>query len=189
VRSYSFSVWRWSQPNRHHAAPSKPSLHISCSVPLAGSKSRGAPTLQGLLHSEELDEQLIEQFRVASSLRDWPAYTEEHAFVNVLLDAAIESGTMIPSPLLEPFEGKWTDAKREPNCQRPLSESRRPYKPWVSRRDIEQSISNSVNSSTSKLGRVIWLPETGCWSQHQSKYRIGPEVEVTQCTPTRCGLA
>jgi hypothetical protein len=41
--------------------------------------------LQGLLHSEELDEQLIEQFRVASSLRDWPAYTEEHAFVNVLL--------------------------------------------------------------------------------------------------------
>lgn len=55
VRSYSFSVWRWSQLNRHHAAPSEPSLHISCSVPLAGSKSRGAPTLQGLLHSEELD--------------------------------------------------------------------------------------------------------------------------------------
>lgn len=134
-------------------------------------------------------EQLIEQFRVASSLRDWPAYTEEHAFVNVLLDAAIESGTMVPSPLLEPFEGKWTDAKREPNCQRPLSESRRPYEPWVSRRDFKESIPNRVNSSTSELGRGIWLPETGCWSQHQSKYRIGPEVEVTQCTPTRCGLA
>ena len=66
--------------------------------------------LAGQLRSEELDEQLIEQFRVASLLRDWPAYTEEHAFVNVLLDAAIESGIMVPSPLLEPFEEKWTDA-------------------------------------------------------------------------------
>jgi len=66
--------------------------------------------LAGQLRSEELDQQLIEQFRVASMLRDWPAYTEEHAFVNVLLDAAIESGIMVPSPLLEPFEEKWTDA-------------------------------------------------------------------------------
>jgi hypothetical protein len=66
--------------------------------------------LAGRLRSEELDEQLIEQFRVASLLRDWPAYMEEHAFVNVLLDAAIESGIIVPSPLFEPFEEKWTDA-------------------------------------------------------------------------------
>ena len=66
--------------------------------------------LAGQLRSEELDQQLIEQFRVACMLRDWPAYTEDQAFVNVLLDAAIESGIVVPSPLLEPFEEKWTDA-------------------------------------------------------------------------------
>ena len=53
--------------------------------------------------------------------------------------------------------------QREPDCQRPLSVSRRRYKLMVSRRDTEPSIPNSVNSSTSELRRGIWLPETGCW--------------------------
>lgn len=61
----------------------------------------------GRLHSEDLEEPLIEQFRSAAVLRDSPPYSEEHAFVAVLFDAAIEANILVPPVLLEPFTEKW----------------------------------------------------------------------------------
>ena len=62
----------------------------------------------GRLHSDELREPLVEQLRAAAVLRDAPSWSEEHAFLLVLFDAAIESGITIPAEVLQPFEEKWT---------------------------------------------------------------------------------
>lgn len=62
----------------------------------------------GRLHSDELNEQLIEQLRIATPFRDMPGYSEEHAFTAVLFDALIEAGIPVPVNLLEPFEQSWT---------------------------------------------------------------------------------
>jgi hypothetical protein len=64
----------------------------------------------GRLQSEELKEPLIEAFREASALRDARSVTEEHSYVEVLFDAAIESGITVPAELLEPFETNWRPA-------------------------------------------------------------------------------
>jgi hypothetical protein len=66
--------------------------------------------LAGRLHSADLDQALIEQFRLAMALRDVPSYAEEYAFAAALFDAAIEAGMTVPAALLEPFEENWTDA-------------------------------------------------------------------------------
>ena len=66
--------------------------------------------LAGRLHSADLDQALIEQFRLAMALRDVPSYGEEHAFVAALFDAGIEAGMTVPVALLEPFEENWADA-------------------------------------------------------------------------------
>jgi len=63
----------------------------------------------GRLHAEELREPLIEEFRSAGALRDAPSYSEQHAFVAALFDAAIEANLTVPVELLEPFEEKWSD--------------------------------------------------------------------------------
>jgi hypothetical protein len=66
--------------------------------------------LAGRLHSPDLDQALIEQFRLSMALRDAPSYSEEHGFVAALFDAAIEAGVTVPAALLEPFEENWADA-------------------------------------------------------------------------------
>ncbi|MGE5569298.1 MAG: hypothetical protein ACM3S5_09710 [Rhodospirillales bacterium] len=75
--------------------------------PLWVTKAWGA-YLAGRLHSDELKQDLIDQFGPAALLRDSPWISQEHAFVTVLLDAAIEAGIRVPSALLEPFEKRWT---------------------------------------------------------------------------------
>jgi hypothetical protein len=62
----------------------------------------------GRLHTDELNEQLMEQLRIATALRDMPSYSEEHAFTAVLFDSLIESGTSVPARMLEPFAQGWT---------------------------------------------------------------------------------
>jgi hypothetical protein len=62
----------------------------------------------GRLHSDELQQTLIDQFAPAALLRDSPSYSQEHAFITVLLDAAIEAGVTVPATLLKPFEEGWT---------------------------------------------------------------------------------
>jgi hypothetical protein len=66
--------------------------------------------LAGRLHSPDLDQALIEQFRFAMALRDAPSHAEEHGFMAALFDAAIEAGMTVPAALLEPFEENWADA-------------------------------------------------------------------------------
>jgi hypothetical protein len=61
----------------------------------------------GSLHSDELKESLLEAFRGATALRDAASYTEEHAYLATLFDAAIQSGITVPAELLEPFEAHW----------------------------------------------------------------------------------
>jgi hypothetical protein len=61
----------------------------------------------GRLHSDELREPLIEQFRAADVLRDAPSWSEDHAFLLALFDAAIRSDITVPAELLQPFEEKW----------------------------------------------------------------------------------
>ncbi|MGD0049089.1 MAG: hypothetical protein ABSE42_18985 [Bryobacteraceae bacterium] len=63
--------------------------------------------LAGRLHSDDLDRLLIEQFREAGALRNAQGYTDEHAYVATLFDAAIEAGITVPAGLLEPFEESW----------------------------------------------------------------------------------
>jgi hypothetical protein len=64
--------------------------------------------LAGRLHSDDLDQLLIEQFRQAAPLRDSQSYTDEYAFLATLFDAAIEAGITVPAELLDPFEDNWT---------------------------------------------------------------------------------
>ncbi|MGB7761701.1 MAG: hypothetical protein WBL61_17850 [Bryobacteraceae bacterium] len=64
--------------------------------------------LAGRLHSDDLNQLLIEQFRQAAPLRNAQGYTDEHAFLTTLFDAAIEAGVTVPAGLLEPFEENWT---------------------------------------------------------------------------------
>jgi hypothetical protein len=66
--------------------------------------------LAGRLHSADLDELLVEEFRTAAVLRSSPYWSEEHAYVYVLFDAAIEAGIAVPAELLDPFKEDWTDA-------------------------------------------------------------------------------
>ena len=85
--------------------------------------------LAGRLHSEDLNQLLIEEFRSASALRDAPFRSEEYAFLAVLFDAAIESGVTVPSPLLEPFAENWASpvlilAARDKNSDEMLMELR-----------------------------------------------------------------
>jgi len=63
--------------------------------------------LAGRLHSGDLDQRLIEEFRLAAPLGDSESGTEEHAYVTVLFDAAIEAGITVPAALLEPFQEHW----------------------------------------------------------------------------------
>jgi hypothetical protein len=66
--------------------------------------------IAGSLHSEALKDPLIEAFREAAPLRDAQGYSEEHAYVATLFDAAIQSGITVPADLLEPFEENWRPA-------------------------------------------------------------------------------
>src|SRR5579871_2132877 len=52
--------------------------------------------LAGRLHSADLDELLVEEFRTAAVLRDSSSWSEEHAYVYVLFDAAIEADIAVP---------------------------------------------------------------------------------------------
>jgi hypothetical protein len=61
----------------------------------------------GRLHSDDLDQLLIEQFRQSAALRNAQGYTDEYAFLAVLFDAAIEAGITVPAESLEPFEENW----------------------------------------------------------------------------------
>lgn len=51
----------------------------------------------------DFHERLKEQLQLAIALRSFPSGTEERAFIHVLFDALIESGTPVPASLLEPF--------------------------------------------------------------------------------------
>jgi hypothetical protein len=64
--------------------------------------------LAGRLHSDELQQALIDEFASAARLRGSPYSSQEHAFVTVLFDAAIEAGITVPAELIEPFEEGWT---------------------------------------------------------------------------------
>jgi len=61
----------------------------------------------GRLHSDQMREPLIEQFRASEVLRDAMSGSEEHAYMLVLFDAAIESDITVPAELLQPFEENW----------------------------------------------------------------------------------
>jgi len=54
----------------------------------------------GRLHSDDLDQLLIEQFRQSAALRNAQGYTDEYAFLAVLFDAAIEAGITVPAESL-----------------------------------------------------------------------------------------
>ena len=64
----------------------------------------------GSLHSDALKDPLIEAFREAAPLRDARSFSEEHAYVTILFDAAIQSGITVPAELIEPFEENWRPA-------------------------------------------------------------------------------
>ncbi len=64
--------------------------------------------LAGRLHSADLQQPLIDEFRTAAVLRNAPSWSPEHAYVYVLFDAAIEADIAVPADLLEPFEEGWT---------------------------------------------------------------------------------
>jgi hypothetical protein len=90
----------------------------------------------GRLHSDELQQALIEQFSHAALLRDSPYYSQEHAFVTVLFDAAIEAGVTIPATMLEPFEEGWIDPvlillARDEHSEDPLLRLRREESPNI----------------------------------------------------------
>ena len=63
--------------------------------------------LSAALRGPNLNDVLVEQFRIAEPLRNATSTTEEY-FVTVLFDAAIGSGAVIPASLLEPFLEHWT---------------------------------------------------------------------------------
>lgn len=63
----------------------------------------------GRLHSEDLKEPLIEEFRSAAALRDAPLYSEQFAYLAALFDAAIQGDIAVPAKLLDPFDEAWTD--------------------------------------------------------------------------------
>jgi hypothetical protein len=79
----------------------------------------------GRLHSEELNQSLIEAFRSASALRDAKPVGEEYGYVAALFDSAIQSGITVPAEFLEPFEGSWRTAviillARDPSSENSL---------------------------------------------------------------------
>jgi hypothetical protein len=61
----------------------------------------------GRLDSEELTGRILDAFREAAALRDTAAFSEEHAYLAALFDAAIQSGMQVPAELLDPFEANW----------------------------------------------------------------------------------
>jgi hypothetical protein len=63
--------------------------------------------IAGRLHSQRLQERLIEEFRDAVPLRNAAPSSEERAFVDTLFDAAIVGEVAIPSTLLQPFAENW----------------------------------------------------------------------------------
>jgi hypothetical protein len=95
----------WAQPASIGAQETGRALQLLHS-PLWVDKAWGA-YFAGRLHAEDLQEPLIEEFRLAAALRNEPA-GEEHAFVAALFDAAIEADISVPAPVLEPFEENWT---------------------------------------------------------------------------------
>ncbi|MEN6532635.1 MAG: hypothetical protein ABFD89_03175 [Bryobacteraceae bacterium] len=60
------------------------------------------------LHQVDLQQELIQQFQSAAVLRDSPVYTDEHAYLYALFDAAIQGDITVPTTLLEPFAEHWT---------------------------------------------------------------------------------
>lgn len=61
----------------------------------------------GRLNSEEYRDRLVDAFREASGLQDAPSFSEEHAYLAALFDAAIQSGIRVPAEILEPFVAGW----------------------------------------------------------------------------------
>ena len=59
--------------------------------------------LSAALRGPDLNDILVEQFRMAEPLRNATHWMDERAFVDVVFDAAIDSGANIPTGLLEPF--------------------------------------------------------------------------------------
>ena len=95
-----------SQPEPIHIQEARRARLLLQSPQLA-EKAWGA-YLAGRLHSDELQNALIDEFASAAPLRDSPYSSQEHAFLTVLLDAAIEVGVTVPAALLKPFEEGWT---------------------------------------------------------------------------------
>jgi hypothetical protein len=63
--------------------------------------------LVGRLHSDDLNNLLVEEFRKAALIGNASPSSEEYAFVAALFDGAIEAGVTVPVALLEPFEQRW----------------------------------------------------------------------------------
>lgn len=59
------------------------------------------------LHQVDLQQELIQQFESAATIRNSPVYTDEHAYLYALFDAAIEGDITVPAALLEPFADNW----------------------------------------------------------------------------------
>jgi hypothetical protein len=96
-----------AQPEPVHVQEAHRARRLLQSPELA-EKAWGA-YLAGRLHSDELQNALIEEFASAALLRDSPYSSQEHAFLTALFDAAIEAGVDVPANLLEPFEEGWTE--------------------------------------------------------------------------------
>lgn len=95
-----------AQPEPIHVQEAHRARRLLQSPQLA-EKAWGAH-LAGRLHSDDSQKALIEEFAPAALLRDSPYSSQEHAFLTVLFDAAIEAGVTVPATLLEPFEEGWT---------------------------------------------------------------------------------
>ena len=95
------SAWGQDAMDADSIARAKALLHaVSWS-----DKAWGAYFASGL-HSDELNDALIEELRLAGSLRD-ATYGPESAYVQSLLDALIQSGKAVPADALLPFEERW----------------------------------------------------------------------------------
>lgn len=62
--------------------------------------------IAGQLRTDESKALLVEQLRIYAALREAASWTDERAFLNVLLDAAIQSGAVVPAQVLEPYRDK-----------------------------------------------------------------------------------
>lgn len=62
----------------------------------------------GRLHSEDLTQPLLDAFQSAGAVSLAPGFSEEHAFLAALFDAAIQADIAVPARLLQPFEQNWS---------------------------------------------------------------------------------